>query len=87
MTAPAVTSARRPGPRRWLRGALAVAALLLGAASALVSAVTGWPRAGYIARQLARPLSDAWQRGTRTRRIPPPAIVTVTTIREDTRDD
>lgn len=83
MTAPIITD-RRPGPRRWLRGALAVITLLASAVDALVSAVTGWPRLAYVARQLARPLRDAWHHGTRTGRIPPPAVITVTAIREDT---
>ena len=69
---------------RWLRGLAAVAALLASAVEVLVSALTGWPRASWAVRQLARPLRDAWRRGART--IPAPRVVAVTTVKEARSD-
>lgn len=88
MTAPAVTGPRRRRlavPRRWLRGALAVAALLVSAADALISALTGWAPVGRTIRQLAAPIADAWHRGART--VPPPRVYITHPAREDTTDD
>jgi hypothetical protein len=64
--------------RRWgrVRGALAVAALLLSALEALVSAVTGWPPLSALARRAAAPLASAW-RSAAYRPFPagPPVVI------------
>jgi hypothetical protein len=78
----------RPHRRRfrWLRGALAVAVSLLSAADVLLSAVTGWPRVSRMGRQLGRAVLEVWRRGAGPRPIPPPSVIAVTTIEEDTTD-
>jgi hypothetical protein len=73
---------------RVLRGALAAAALLLSAAETLLSAVTGWRRPSRVARELAAAYRDAWRRGApRPSPIPPPSVVSVTTIKEEDTTD
>ncbi len=93
MTPPAVVithgrrRARLAGTRRRARGIGAVIALVLSAADVLLSAVTGMPRPGYVARQLGRPVADAYRRAAG---IPPPVRVYVSHPahdEEDTPDD
>ena len=72
-----VTTAPRKR-RRWgrLRGAVAVALLLLTALEALISAVTGWLPLSYVARRFAAPIVAAW-RAAAWRSVPSVRLVTI----------
>lgn len=65
--------------RRCLSGLRAVAALLISALVALLSALMGWPRPGRT-RHVIREVRAAWHQGTRT--MPPPVIISVTRIED-----
>lgn len=70
----------RPRTRPWrrVRGILAVAALLLSAAEALISAVTGWRPVSLVVREFGAVFAATWRSATR-RPAPAGPLVTIRT--------